>query len=139
MKIDKVFILGVIFALTLGSAGLVFAHNDNYDQCNANNEENCPDPVVICDNGEHTGNPHCITPTPTEEISPTITPEVSPSVTETPEASPTAEVTVEPTTPPSDHGDGLSDGKSDGRSDGRSSTPQVTLTPCSVPNTCGMK
>ena len=53
-----------------------------------------------------------VTPTPTEEVTPTATPS----------ATPTVEVT---TTSSSQGGDGLSDG----RSDGRSSSPQPTLYP----------
>lgn len=89
--------------------------------CNSNNEENCPIPTQICENGEHTGNPHCnpsptVTPEPTEEVTPTVEP--------SPEATPSP-TTTQPYTPPSDHGDGLSDGKSDGRS----SCPECTKAP----------
>lgn len=33
----------------------------------------------VCDQGEHIGNPHCITPTPTKKPSPTPSPTVTPS------------------------------------------------------------
>jgi hypothetical protein len=117
-------------------------------------------PDQVCGNGEHVGNPHCITPTPiatpSATLTPTLTPTptidpciafevaqygddqevVCPTPTATPEATPSATPTpaVEPTPPPSSHGDGLSDG----RSDGRSSSPQTTITPC-TPTTCGWK
>jgi hypothetical protein len=62
-----------ILVLVFGSMlvlNLAFAQGYNEDQCNANNPENCPIPTVICGNGEHVGNPHCIEPT----VSPTTTP-----------------------------------------------------------------
>src|SRR5262249_4783165 len=53
--------------------------------CNANNPKNCPGVGQICGLGNHTGNPHCMTPQPTNPPKPTPT---------TPPGQPT------PTTPP---------------------------------------
>jgi len=92
-------------------------------------------PSAVCDNGEHTGNPHCASPSPTVSpsptgsstpiASPTATPIASPtatpiaSPTATPIASPTATPigSVAPSASPSPTGNSLSDGRSDGRTD----------------------
>lgn len=134
----KSILAGFVLSFFLLTAVIpVLAKNNNPSQCNANNPTNCPIPTVICDNGEHVGNPHCLPSssptesTPTGVIEPTlgVTPEVSVSPTATPEA------TLAPTEVPQVvHGDNVSDG----RSDGRSSSPQPTLMPCSA-TTCGWK
>ena len=92
----------------------------NQGQCNANNPTNCPIPSPICDNGEHVGNPHCITPTPTiTECEDCVTPTPTVVQEETPTATPSA--TLTPEIPPAGHGDGLNDGKS--------SCPECTQAP----------
>jgi len=60
-------------------------------------------PDAVCGEGLHIGNPHCITPTPTQEVTPTVTPaptieqgceedcyEITPTPTPTIEVIPTA-------------------------------------------------
>ncbi len=104
------------------------AHATNLDQCNANNPTNCPEPTQICNNGNHTGNPHCNDVTPTiPVISPTLPIpcdekcEVTPTVVVSPTASPSA--TPSPTDSP------IGDKEGDHRSDGLSSCPECTKTP----------
>lgn len=93
----------------------------------------------------------CTIPTPTCEelntceVTPSPSEEVTPSVTVAPTEEPKEEITPTPTfyfPPPSGagHGDGLTDNKSDNRTDGKVSTPQpeVTLPPCTA-LTCGWK
>ncbi len=122
MKQTKLIIMGLITGIVLLLVLAVVAHGSQ-GQCNANNPTNCPIPSPICDNGEHVGNPHCITPTPEVTLTPTptdtqkcgedcITPEVTPTAT------PTAEVT--PTNTP------LRTDLSDNKSDGGSSCPECT-------------
>lgn len=123
----KKFIIVIIVILALAVFTVIHsyqagAHQYNWNQCNENNPENCPVPSVICGNGEHVGNPHCIpdiTDEPTGEVTPTE--EITPTVEVTPTATPEAT----PTTSPSNNGDG----KGDGRSDGLSSCPSCTQAP----------
>lgn len=72
-------------------------------------------PPQVCDNGEHVGNPHCITPTPTVVVTPTVSPTSTPSATPTQEPITPTPTEVPGNPPPSDHGDGLSDNRSDGK------------------------
>ncbi len=141
MKLKILIIILVAIAL-IGLVAVLHAsaHNDDHDitGCNANNPQNCPKPTEICDNGEHEGNPHCVSPTPTVEpsVSPTEavtpTPECDedkdsefacpPTPTVTPEATVTPEVpTATPTCGP--NGCGWSP-KPENPSDGRG-TPSV--------------
>lgn len=53
--------------------GFASANQQNLNQCNSNNPWNCPAPTEICNNGQHTGNPHC-NPTATPTTKPTATP-----------------------------------------------------------------
>lgn len=116
MKRFLIVIALVILAVSF--VKVVSAKNDNDNQCNRNNPENCPSPVAICDNGEHTGNPHCQSPTPS--ASPTATPE--------PTATPSAVPTLEPTQAPYDGGDGLNDGLGCGQHD-CNTTPRNPVSP----------
>lgn len=85
-------------------------HQAGATGCNSNNPDNCPLPSPICDNGEHTGNPHChptVTPTITPIcddwgcVSPSVSPVISSTSTPTPTVSLTPTVTsVEPTNTP---------------------------------------
>jgi len=95
---NKATFLTTIISLGIIGTSVVFAHADNNNQCNANNPQNCPVPSVICDLGEHVGNPHCITPTPTVSCTPSPTEgeptdEVTPDLSTTPTAGVSATVT----------------------------------------------
>ncbi|SRR6266496_1903337 len=133
--------IGAIFILAF--ALTVSAHEN---QCNANNPENCPIPTQICNNGEHTGNPHCQpSPTSTPEVTETPIPTVNPcdELTEevapnapcvTPTASPSA--TLTPTTTPTQT---PQQGKEETKTAGNSAEVKgITITPCR-PGVCGWK
>jgi len=74
-KIITVFVSFFLMGLFTVTA---LAHQ-NYEEtgCNANNPTNCPSSEPICGNGEHVGNPHCVSPSPSS--SPTASPSVEPS------------------------------------------------------------
>lgn len=80
-------LIAVIVLVVTLLAPRVGATNNN--QCNRNNPENCPDPIEICENGQHTGNPHCLTPSPTATSSPVPTEEPTPTPEATNKPSPT--------------------------------------------------
>lgn len=133
---------GLIFSLLLCFTVTVFAKpHDNPNQCNSHNEDNCPVPTQICNNGEHVGNPHCL---PT--IGPSVIPTVSVTVT-LPEPSLTPEVISSPSATPTPSNTEDNKNTSDGRSDGLSScsdctktheAPAIILPPCTK-DTCGYK
>lgn len=134
------------------------SQNDNQTTgCNEHNPENCPKPSEICGNGEHEGNPHCITPTleDTPEVTQSPVPTdipltvtiqpcggnldfwddafavdcITPTLTPTEEVTPTAgESATETPVPPTDTP----------KQPEITSTPQITLTPCEQSN-CGWK
>jgi len=102
MKRILLVIVVVIGALSLFTT-IVQANPDKNPQstdCNSNNEENCPEPPEICGNGWHTGNPHCVAPTPEPEVSPTPEPTATATATATPTAEPEPTATATPTAEP---------------------------------------
>jgi len=66
--------------------------------CNANNPTNCPSPDPICENGNHTGNPHCQEPISTPSPTPTSSPSPTPTATPNP-------TSIEPQSAGGDRGD----------------------------------
>lgn len=142
---NKWLTIGLTSVLVLLS--LFYKDQVTASQCNINNEENCPIPSPICDNGEHVGNPHCVSPTPIqptitltptskpcnedidEEVPcPTITvvPTGTPTASPSPELTPEATATPSPTTAPEVTN---TPSHADGRSDGLSSCPECTKAP----------
>ena len=83
----KYFIAIIVITAVLGFFGMVQIHASHH----------VPDPV--CGEGEHVGNPHCITttPTPTQGVTPTVTPGIT--LTPTPTGNPGCDGDCEEVTP----------------------------------------
>ena len=88
-------------------------------------------PPPVCDNGEHTGNPHCPTPTPT--ATPEVTPTATPTVEPTPEPTETPEPTPTSTPPPDDDKDSCFDVNPNCDESTPVSTPAPDATPSATP------
>ncbi len=116
-----------LYVLALPVLAVLFlfgGFNYHGNQACASTQNHCnPVPSPVCDNGKHVGNPHCVTPTPTQGVTPTPTDEVTPTPTDEPDCeggevysvkqdcppevtpTPTEEVTPTPTeTPKNDTG-----------------------------------